>query len=113
MISLLFKCTVAFVLSFVVLSFQVNNKPIFNHLVDITGPIGSEVQSSIHKSVKRSYQKSKEIGTELFSNSDPRYTDEIKSRRSSTKFKKNHGMVLEELNQSDVKNLDKVIRDNK
>lgn len=114
MISFFFKSTLAFVVSFLVLSFQINHKPLFHHISEITGPIGSEVQSSLKKSVKRSYQKSKEIGTELFSNSDPRYTDEIKSRRSSTKFRNNKKeMVLEDLHQNDVKNLDKVIRENK
>lgn len=113
MISLLIKFTASFIFCFVVLSFQINKKPIFYHLSELTGPIGSEVQSSIKKSVKRSYKKSKEIGEEFFSNSDPKYSDKVNSRRSSTKVKsKNHGMVLEELNQDDVKKLDEVINRN-
>ena len=100
MISFIFKFSLTFVFCFVALSFQINNKPIFYHLSKITGPLGSEVQSSIQKSVKRSYSKSKEIGEEFFSNADPKYSDAINSKRSSTKVKrKNHGMVLEELHQ--------------
>ena len=56
----------------------------------------------------------KEIGTEFFSALDPRYIDEIKSQRSSTKFRNGKkDMVLEDLHRHDVEQLDKVIRDNK
>jgi len=112
MISFLFKFSLTFVFCFVIMSFQVNNKTIFSHLSEITGPIGSDVQSSLQKSVKRSYKKSKEIGEEFFSNSDPKYIDSINSKRSSTKVKNGHGMVLEQIQQDDMQELDEVIKKN-
>lgn len=112
MFSFMLKFSITFLVSFVILSFQVNNKTIFAHLNEITGPIGQEVQSSIQKSVNRSYQKSKKISKEFLENSDPKYFDSVNSSRSSTEFKKSHGMVLEQLENDDVQKLDKVIKNN-
>ncbi len=43
MISMIIKSVIAFTISFVVLSFQVNRKPIFYHLSEIMGPLGTDI----------------------------------------------------------------------
>lgn len=111
MIGFLFKFTLSFIFCFVILSFQISNKPLFYHLSEFTGPIGNEVQQSIKKSVKRTYSKSKKISEDFLNNADPKYTDAVNSKRSST-GSKSHGMVLEEINQKDVKKLDEIIKKN-
>lgn len=109
MISLFFKITVGLALSFIIFSFQINKKPIFYHISEMTGPIGTDVQNSLKKSVKKSYEKSKEIGEEFFSNATPKYTDKIKSKRSSLGTKNDS---LEKLNRDEIRELDRVINKN-
>ena len=69
MISLLFKFSVAFILSFIILSFKFDHKPLFVHLTNLTGPLGSDVQKSLNKSVKRGLSKTQDFGKNLIKNS--------------------------------------------
>ena len=112
MIGIIFKCTIAFVLSFIVLSFQVNHKSVFAHLSEVLGPLGSDVQHSLQKSFKRGVSKSSDLSKEFFDNSEPKFTDQIKSQRSSMNLSE-EDIILEKLEQEDIKELDKVINDNK
>ena len=109
----LIKFAIGFVICFVILSFEVNNKTLFSHISEIAGPIGKEVQDSLKKSVKRSYNKTKDIGEEFFHNADPKYFDEIKSKRSSMSSKKSKDHILEEIHYEDAKKLDNIIDSNK
>ena len=85
-----------FVISFVILSFQVNQKTLFFHLTEFAGPLGKDVQRSLGKSVKRSLEKSKKIGTGFFENANPKIlNDQIKSKQSSLSNKKE--IILEEI----------------
>jgi len=116
MFSLVIKFSIAFVVSFVILSIPFSSKPLFYHLTKVTGPIGGDIKKSISKSVNRSMTKSKELGTQLFTNSEPPkvFDDRIKSKQSSILKKrrqrlKENSHAHEELRHSDVEALDKII----
>lgn len=118
MISMTVKFGIAFIISFVILSIPFSSKPLFYHLSKVTGPIGGDIKKSISKSVNRSMSKSKELGTQLFSNSEPPkvFDDRIKSKQSSILKKRrkrlqeaNH--AHEELRHSEVKALDNIINE--
>ncbi len=110
MIAMFFKFSIAFSVSFLILSFRINDKPIFNHVSEFTGPLGSEVQNSLKKSVKKSFGKTKKIGRDLFENATPKYLDHIGSKQSSVNKKRE--LILEDLKRDEVKKLDDLIRKN-
>ena len=113
MIAILFKFTVAFGFSFIILSFNISNKPIFYHISQITGPLGQEVQESFGRSVKRSIKKSKHIGKDFFNNADPVYYDDvINSAQSSLNSRKDGEMILEDIKKDEAKKLDDLIKKN-
>ena len=105
MIKMFFKFTLSFAISFIVLSFNISEKPIFDHLSELTGPIGSDIQNSITKSFEHTYSKSKK----LFTNSVPNFSDKVKSKKSGLKKKSDE---LEELKKDEIKKLDELIRKN-
>ena len=110
MLGMIFKFTVMFAVSFIILSFRVSDRPIFNHLSDMTGPLGSDVQNSFSRSVKRSIRKSKH----LFTNSDPRIIqDRINNSRSAGKIKRSKETILEDIKNDEVRRLDALINDHK
>ena len=49
MIGFLFKFTISFAVSFVLLSFEFNEKPMFYHLSSYFGPIGTDIQDTLNK----------------------------------------------------------------
>ena len=112
MIGMIVKFSIAFIFSFILLSFQVNLKTIFNHLTEILGPVGVDVQESLKKSMKRGLNKSGDMSKEFFDNANPKFVDEINSQRSSLN-QKDEEIILEKLEREDIKELDKVIYDNK
>ena len=61
MIGIIFKSSLAFIVSFLLLSFHINNKSVFAHLTEVVGPVGKDVQKSLTKSVKRSMSQSSDI----------------------------------------------------
>lgn len=117
MIGMIFKFSIAFVLSYFILSTNISNKPLFYHLTQLTGPVGDDIHNTIGKSVKRSYKKSKELGKQLFNSSEPKYFgDKIKSKQSAVrkkKFKaKNSHLIQEELRRDEKMQLDRLIDKN-
>lgn len=114
MLGIVFKSSIAFVISFVVLSFHVDNRPIFYHLSELTGPLGEEVQASLGKSMKRSITRSKKMGKNFLSNSDPRsyMNDSINSARSSLRGKNEKELILEDIRRDEIKKLDALIQSN-
>ena len=104
-----FKFTVAFFISFVVLSFNINQKTIFDHMTEIAGPLGNDVQRSLNKSVNRSISKSKKI----FKNADPKLVnDSIRSSQSSTSSGKIDELILEDIKRDEARKLDEMIKKN-
>lgn len=110
MITLVLKGSVAFLLSFIVLSFQINQKTIFIHMTELLGPLGEDVQRSLTKSVKRGFKKSKNIGSDFFENAEPRYIDKVTSERSSEILKKGKETILEEIKREERQKLDELIK---
>ncbi len=106
MFKLIFKCIFSFIVCFIILSFKINDKVIFNHLSELTGPLGQDVQSSLTKSAKRTLKKSQAI----FTNAEPKLRDEIKSKKSS--LKKQGKKSLEHLKLDEMKKLDEIIKNN-
>ncbi len=115
MIKLIFKCSIAFIVSFIVLSMPISDKPVFYHLSELTGPLGGDIQKSFSKSLKRSVSKTKKMSSKLFSNSNPpKVKDRVKSRQSSILNKrrnriKSAARTSEELHHQDKKKLDNLI----
>ena len=115
MVGIIFKCSIAFIVSFLVLSMPISKKPLFYHLSDITGPLGGEIKKSLSKSVGRSLKKTKELGSDLFTNSDPpKVLDKVKSKQSAIlterrKRIKQIGKSSEELRHAEQKALDNII----
>ena len=112
MFSLFLKSLIAFTISFVVLSFHIQKKPIFYHLTEIMGPLGTDIQKSIGKSVKRGMKKSSEIGQDFIQNNKPEYQDYVESKRSSGKLDHSKETVLEEIRKEEKRKLDELINSN-
>jgi len=109
MIKMFFKFTIAFTVSFVILSFKVDGQPLFNHVTSFTGPLGTEVQSSLGKSVKKSFDKTKGF----FENADPKYlNDVVKNQQSSLTNSSDNEMILEDIRKDEVRKLDELINNN-
>mgnify|MGYP003684884307 CR=1 FL=1 len=112
MISFFFKFSITFIVSFIILSFKIDKKPLFYHVTEFTGPIGTEVQSTFGKSMKRSLNKSKELGENFLKNADPVYQkDSIKSSRSSLSNTESD-LILEDIKRDEAKKLDELIQKN-
>jgi len=95
------------------MSFQINKRPIFSHLTDLTGPLGVEVQKSLGKSMQRSINRSKSMSESLFHNADPKYVDDvISSEQSSTLAKRNGELILEDIKREETRKLDELIQKN-
>lgn len=103
MFGMIFKFIFSFVFCFIVLSFSINNKPIFYHISEITGPVGSDIQKSLTKSFEHTYSKSKK----LFTNSVPNFEDSVKSKKSGLKKEVRD---LEELKEDEKKKLNEIIQ---
>lgn len=119
MIGLVFKFSIAFVISYILLSVPFSNRPLFYHLTKITGPIGGDIQKSISKSVKRSVSKTKDLGTQLFESSTPPevFDDRVKRKQSAILRQrreriKQAAKTQEEIHHADKAELDKLIDSN-
>lgn len=113
MISLFFKFSVAFIFSFIILSFKIDNRPIFYHLTEFTGPLGTDVQKSFSKSMKRSLTKTQELGKNFIENADPKYVEDvINSQRSALSNTKEKELILEDIRKDEAKKLDELIHSN-
>lgn len=110
MLSLFLKSMIAFTISFVVLSFHIQNKPIFYHLTEIMGPLGTDIQHSIGKSVKRGIKKSSKMSQDFIKNNKPEYQDYVDSKRSSGKINRSKEVILEEIRRDEKRKLDELIK---
>jgi hypothetical protein len=113
------KATIALTMSYVFLSFQVSGKYIFDHLNDFTGPLGENIQQSLGVALDNTWEKSKEVGSKLFTNSKPKIrsfvqksTDNLKEsikpivKKETQKVEKE---FLEDLKKEEMSHLDKII----
>ena len=113
MISFILKSSIAFMISFIILSFQYNNRSLFSHLTNVFGPIGYEVQHAIGKSFSRSYKKSKELGQSMIKKSSPVFSQKVQKLKSSqsARIKKTREKAMESLEEDEIRKLDDLIKD--
>lgn len=105
MFKIIFKFSLTLIICFIILSFKINNKALFNHISDFSGPIGDDIQKSLAKSANHTLKKSKV----LFTNSTPKIEDAIKSKKSSLK---KTFQPLETIQMQEAEELDRIIREN-
>ena len=91
----------AFIVSFLLLSINVSKKPLFYHLKDLVGPLGSDISESVSRSFDRTVDKSSDLGKSLFDNSAP--------KGNSKALKAKRDKIQEDIKASEQKRLDQVI----
>lgn len=119
MLGFFFKATIALSISYVFLSFQVSGKYIFDHLNDFTGPLGENIQQSLGVALDNTWEKSKDVGSKLFTNSKPKIRSFVKESSANLKEsikpivkkekKKVEKEFLEDLKKEEMSHLDKII----
>lgn len=67
----IFKFALSFSFSFIILSYPINDRPIFEHMSSVTAPYTQNVLSQINLFFGTTIQSSKKLGEQLFSNSVP------------------------------------------
>ena len=97
----------AFIIAFIlVLSINVNNKPIFTHIYKVISPATESAQKSIHAFFSSSFSKSQKVSKQLFDNSVPAMKDKISSKLSAPA-----GKPLEKIHTEEREQLDDLIKD--
>ncbi|MBC77440.1 MAG: hypothetical protein CME64_15660 [Halobacteriovoraceae bacterium] len=126
MIGIIFKSTIAFSVSYILLSFQINDAYIFDHLNRITGPVGTNIQMVLSDSASHTWDKTKTYGKQVFNNSRPQdleatIEDTVDKTQSALKkrlpkaqrfVKESQESFLEELRKEEKDGLSKIIMEN-
>jgi hypothetical protein len=79
-ITFFIKFTLAFSLSYFLMTIPISGKQVFWHLYDITGPIGGKVTKELRTNINQSYEKTKKLGRQFFENSQPRSVAPINAK---------------------------------
>jgi hypothetical protein len=82
----IFKFALYFSISFVILSFPIGEKTVFEHVNKVAHPYTNDIYKSVKTNVNTGIEKGTKIGKDLFSNTSPT-TDQIKTKYSSMKKK--------------------------
>ena len=77
------KYSLAFFIFFVMLSIPLNDKPLFNHLNDITHPLTKSILNKVERQTLSALSTLKDFGKKLFSNATPTYSDSISVKKSA------------------------------
>lgn len=120
MIGILVKSTAAFCASYILMSFQINNTTVFEHINSVAGPVGSNIQKALGQSFSQTWDKTKDMGEKLIRNSDPKEavedavvkTQSALGKSETTKkirVKKPAESYLEELKKEERDGLSKLI----
>lgn len=67
----LFKFMISFTISFLILAFPINGKPVFYYLFKVAAPMTEGVYDGIKSGANASLQKGKEVGWGFFTNAIP------------------------------------------
>jgi hypothetical protein len=67
----LISSTAMFIATFLLLSIQLNNKPIFEHIYQHTSPLTVRLQNYLEDLVNHGLDSSKSVGEKIFKNSVP------------------------------------------
>lgn len=119
MITTILKYSMTILLSYIVLSFQFNDKYLFDYLTELTGPLGENIQRSLGDAFDKSWDKTKDYGKQLFTNSAPVIKEKYQSARSEVvkkvtpavkkKTKEVEQDFLDDLKQEEMNHLDSII----
>lgn len=97
----------AFILALVlVLSININNKPIFAHIYKVISPATESAQKSVQGFFSSSFSKTQKVSKQLFDNSVPAVKDKISSKQSAL-----IGKPLEKIEKEEREQLDELIKD--
>lgn len=123
MISTLLKYSLTIGLSYIVLSFKYNDRYLFTHLTNLTGPLGQNIQRSLEDAFDSSWSKTKSYSKKLFTNSAPvvekKYyqtkNDIMKTIRPRVikKKEKIEQEFLDDLKKEEMNHLDSIIESEK
>ncbi|OUR93117.1 hypothetical protein A9Q84_21685 [Halobacteriovorax marinus] len=80
----IFKFCLYFSISFIILSFPLGEKPLFEHVNKFTKPYTENIYKSVKTNVNSGINKGSQLGQELFSNTSPNI-DKVKTKYSSLK----------------------------
>ena len=67
----LFKFFISFTISFLILAFPINGKPVFYYLFKVAAPMTEGVYDGIKSGANASLKKGKEVGWSFFTNAVP------------------------------------------
>tara|TARA_B100001971_G_scaffold213155_1_gene245438 strand:+ start:17993 stop:18364 length:372 start_codon:yes stop_codon:yes gene_type:complete len=119
MIGTVLKYSVTIGLSYIVLSFQYNDKYLFDYLTDLTGPLGKNIQHSLTEAFDSSWNKTKSYSKQLFTNSAPFMEEKYQETKKyvkkdivpkvRAKKAKVEQAFLDDLKQEEMNHLDKII----
>ena len=114
MITLIFKFSLAFILSYLILSVDISGKTIFEYLHSQIAPISRNIHNYVRGEFKTSLQKSVNLGRKIFTSSAPPsvniYPTNIRQR--DKKSPTHRHLIQEEIRKEDVEALDKIIEKN-
>ena len=79
----LIKFTFYFVLSYFILTIPIQNRPIFDHIGDTTGPYTDKIHKITQDISYQGIQFSKKMGLKLFRNSNPKRFSKLDLKHSS------------------------------
>lgn len=97
MIGLIFKSTLGFCASYIVLSFQFNNVFLFEHINNLTGPVGENIQTALGDGVARTWEKTKDMSGQVFTNSEPQSAIEDEVAKTQSALKKGFKPAMERI----------------
>ncbi|GEM_PF-651118 len=80
----MFKFFLYFSISFVILSFPLADKPIFEHMNQFTQPYTSNIYKAVKSNFNNGVEHGSKIGKDLFSNTSAK-SDQVKTKYSSVK----------------------------
>ena len=67
----LFKFSISFVISFLILAFPINGKPVFYYVFQVAAPMTNGIYDGIKTGANESLKKGKEVGWSFFTNAIP------------------------------------------
>jgi len=90
----IFKFFLYFSISFIILSFPLGEKPLFEHVNKFAKPYTTNIYKSVKSNVTSGLNKGSQIGHDLFLNTTPK-TDKVKTKYSA--LKKSNKKIEEEI----------------
>lgn len=91
----IFKFCLYFSISFIILSFPLGEKPLFEHVNKFAKPYTTNIYKSVKSNVSTGITKGSQLGHDLFLNTSPKI-DKVKTKNSSVK--KSEKKIEEEIN---------------